>query len=164
MKNIFILFLVISSITSGQNSLDKLLKKFNKNNVPCISVATLASLKNNVIVLDARETKEYEVSHLKNAICVGYDNFDVNKTIAYLPNDKSTKIVVYCSLGIRSEIIANKLIKKGFTNVYNLYGGIFEWKNNNFQVVDTLGNNTEKVHAFNKNWSKWLKKGNKIYD
>jgi rhodanese-related sulfurtransferase len=164
MKNIFILFLVISSTTSGQNSLDKLLKKFNKNNVPYISVATLASLKNNVIVLDARETKEYEVSHLNNAICVGYDNFDVNKTTTYLPNDKSTKIVVYCSLGIRSEIIANKLIKKGFTNVYNLYGGIFEWKNNNFQVVDTLGNNTEKVHTFNKNWSKWLKKGNKIYD
>lgn len=164
MKDVFILFLVISSSTFAQNNLDELLNEFNKNNVPCISAATLASLKNNVIVLDARETKEYKVSHLKNAICVGYDNFDLKKTIAYLPNDKSTKIVLYCSLGIRSEIIANKLIKKGFTNVYNLYGGIFEWKNNNFQVVDTLGNNTEKVHTFNKNWSKWLKKGNKIYD
>lgn len=164
MKNIFILFLVISSSTFGQNSLNKLLNELNRNNVPYISVATLASLINNVIVLDAREIKEYKVSHLKNAICVGYDNFDVNKTTTYLPNDKSAKIVVYCSLGIRSEIIANKLIKKGFTNVYNLYGGIFEWKNNNFQVVDTLGNNTEKVHTFNKNWSRWLKKGNKVYD
>jgi rSAM/selenodomain-associated transferase 1 len=48
-------------------------------------------------------------------------------------------------------------------NVFNLYGGIFEWKNNNLPVLDTLENNTEKVHAFNKDWSKWLKKGRKVY-
>jgi len=33
---------------------------------------------------------------------------------------------VYCSLGIRSEVIAKKLKKAGYTNVFNLYGGIFE--------------------------------------
>jgi hypothetical protein len=27
-----------------------------------------------------------------------------------------------------------------------------------------LGNKTEKVHTFSKNWSKWLKKGEKIYE
>ena len=130
--------------------------------MPYISVDTLDST--NVILLDAREIKEYKVSHIKNAICVGYDNFDVNQTLEKLPKDKNAKIVVYCSLGIRSEIVADKLIKEGYTNVYNLYGGIFEWKNNNHQVIDTLGNNTEKVHTFNKDWSKWLKKGKKIYE
>ena len=54
-------------------------------------------------------------------------------------------------------------MQEGYTNVYNLYGGIFEWKNANFKVVDTLGNNTEKVHTFNKTWSKWLQKGKKVY-
>jgi hypothetical protein len=44
-----------------------------------------------------------------------------------------------------------------------LYGGIFEWKNNNFKVLDTLGNETEKVHTFSKSWSKWLTKGEKVY-
>jgi len=161
MKKIIILFLVVSSSTFGQNKLDKLLNKFNKNKVPYISVDTLVVAK--AILLDARETTEYNVSHLKNAICVGYDYFDLQKTIEKLPKDKSTKIVVYCSLGIRSEIVAHKLIKKGYTNVYNLYGGILEWKNNNFQVIDTLGNETEKVHTFNKDWSKWLKKGKTVY-
>lgn len=161
MKKLLILFLVVCSTTFGQKKLDKLLNKFNKNNVPYISVDSLATT--NAILLDARETKEYKVSHLKNAICVGYDNFDINKTLKNLPEDKNTKIVVYCSLGIRSEIVAHQLIKKGYTNVFNLYGGIFEWKNNNFEVIDTLGNNTEKVHTFNKDWSKWLKKGKKVY-
>lgn len=162
MKKIFILFLLISSTSFGQKKLDKLLNEYNKNNVPYIYVDSLATT--NAILLDAREIKEYQVSHLKNAICVGYDNFNIQKALSNLPKDKNAKIVVYCSLGIRSEIVANELIKEGFTNVYNLYGGIFEWKNNNFLVVDTLGRLTEKVHTFNKDWSKWLKKGKKVYD
>jgi rhodanese-related sulfurtransferase len=161
MKKTFFLFLLISSVSFGQKKLDKLLNKFNKNNVPYISADSLVTT--NAVLLDARETKEYKVSHLKNAICVGFDYFDVTKTLKQLPKDKNAKIVVYCSLGIRSEIVADKLIKEGYTNVYNLYGGIFEWKNNNYNVIDTLGNETEKIHTFNKDWSKWLKKGEKIY-
>ena len=161
MKKIFFLFLLISTVSFSQKKLDNLLNKFNKNNVPYISVDSLVTT--NAILLDARETKEYKVSHLKNAICVGYDYFDVTKTLEKLPKDKNAKIVVYCSLGIRSEIVAHKLIKEGYTNVFNLYGGIFEWKNNNYNVIDTLGNTTEKVHTFNKDWSKWLFKGEKVY-
>lgn len=164
MKKILILFLVISSTTFGQKKLDKLLQKWNKRNVPYMSVETLALPKTKAILLDAREEKEYKVSHLKDAICVGYDHFKLKETLAKLPEDKNAKIVVYCSLGIRSETIAYKLIKAGYTNVYNLYGGIFEWKNADFKVIDTLGNTTEKVHTFNKSWSKWLKKGEKVYE
>tara|TARA_R110002072_G_scaffold196540_1_gene353931 strand:+ start:189 stop:683 length:495 start_codon:yes stop_codon:yes gene_type:complete len=164
MKKICILFLIVSSTNFGQTKLDKLLDKWNTRNVPYISVETLAMPKTNAILLDAREEKEFNISHLENAICVGYDDFKIKETIAKLPKDKSTKIVVYCSLGIRSETVAHKLIQEGYTNVYNLYGGIFEWKNANFKVVDTLGKSTEKIHAFNKNWSKWLKKGEKVYE
>lgn len=161
MKKILILFLIISSATFGQKKLDKLLQSYNKNNVPYMYVDSLA--KTEAILLDAREEKEYKTSHLKDAICVGFDNFDVQKTVNKLSEDKNAKIVVYCSLGIRSEIVAHQLIKEGYTNVYNLYGGIFEWKNADFQVIDTLGKSTENVHTFNKEWSKWLKKGKKVY-
>ncbi|AOW17414.1 rhodanese [Polaribacter vadi] len=163
MKKILILFLVVSSTTFGQKKLDKLLDKWNTRNVPYISVETLAMPKTDAILLDAREENEFNISHLENAICVGYDNFKIKETIAKLPKDKNAKIVVYCSLGIRSETVAHKLIKEGYTNVYNLYGGIFEWKNADFKVIDTLGKSTEKVHTFNKSWSKWLKKGEKVY-
>lgn len=163
MKKLFLLFILASTVSFSQKKLDKLLHKWNKRNVPYMSVETLALPNTKAILLDAREEKEFKVSHLKNAICVGYDKFKLKETLSKLPKDKSAKIVVYCSLGIRSETIAHKLIKAGYTNVFNLYGGIFEWKNADFQVVDTLGNTTEKVHTFSKDWSKWLKKGKKIY-
>jgi 3-mercaptopyruvate sulfurtransferase SseA len=71
---------------------------------------------------------------------------------------------VYCSLGIRSETVASKLKKAGFTNVYNLYGGIFEWKHNDFPIYNSNEKETDSIHAFSKDWSKWAKKGIKIYD
>ena len=78
--------------------------------------------------------------------------------------DKNATIIVYCSVGIRSEDIAEKLQKAGYKNVFNLFGGIFEWKNKQNVVVDTNNNPTEKVHTFSKEWSKWLKKGIKVYE
>lgn len=163
MKNIWYLFLVISINLFGQKELDQLLHKWNKKNIPYMSVETLALPKTKAILLDARDKEEYKISHLETAIRVGYKDFLLKKTIAKLPKDKTKKIVVYCSLGIRSETIAHKLVKEGYTNVYNLYGGIFEWKNANFNVVDSVGRQTEKVHTYSKHWGKWLKKGKKVY-
>jgi 3-mercaptopyruvate sulfurtransferase SseA len=77
--------------------------------------------------------------------------------------DLSTPIVVYCSLGVRSENISEKLNAAGFTDVRNLYGGIFEWKNKHNPVFDSEEIETEKVHTYSKNWSKWLTNGEKIY-
>lgn len=163
MKNIWYLFLVISINLFGQKELDQLLHKWNKKNIPYMSVETLALPKTKAILLDTRDKEEYKISHLETAIRVGYKDFLLKKTIAKLPKDKTKKIVVYCSLGIRSETIAHKLVKEGYTNVYNLYGGIFEWKNANFNVVDSVGRQTEKVHTYSKHWGKWLKKGKKVY-
>lgn len=163
MKNIWYLFLVISVNLFGQKELDQLLHKWNKKNIPYMSVETLALPKTKAILLDARDKEEYKISHLETAIRVGYTDFLLKETLAKLPKDKTKKIVVYCSLGIRSETIAHKLVKEGYTNVYNLYGGIFEWKNANFNVVDSVGKQTEKIHTYSKHWGKWLKKGKKVY-
>jgi hypothetical protein len=70
---------------------------------------------------------------------------------------------VYCSLGIRSETIANQLKKAGYTNIKNLYGGIFEWRNKGFKVYNSEDKKTDSIHAFSKAWSKWLTKGTKVY-
>ena len=70
---------------------------------------------------------------------------------------------MYCSLGVRSEDIAEKLKEAGYTNVLNLYGGIFEWKNNNNKVFDAYEKETEDVHTCTQEWSKWLIKGTKVY-
>ncbi|WP_456438553.1 rhodanese-like domain-containing protein [Psychroserpens sp.] len=155
-------FAFISFSLQGQESLDDLLKHINKNDVPYISVQELAMPKTKTLILDAREQDEFEVSHLKDAIYVGYDNFDLDTIEAQIPN-KDQEIVVYCSLGIRSEVIANKLKKAGYANVRNLYGGIFEWKNKDFDVYKSKEKKTDSVHVYSKEWSKWLKKGKKAY-
>ncbi|MCA6407991.1 MAG: rhodanese-like domain-containing protein, partial [Cytophagales bacterium] len=76
---------------------------------------------------------------------------------------KNEKIIVYCSVGYRSERVGEKLQKLGYQNVYNIYGGIFEWKNEGMPVVNRQNQPTDSVHTYNKNWSKWLLKGVKVY-
>jgi len=147
---------------TAQESITELLNQHNKKNIPYISVQELAMPKTKAIILDAREKKEYDVSHIKNALYVGYDHFSLNSVLHKI-SDKNEKIVVYCSIGIRSEKIAYNLKMAGYTHVLNLFGGIFEWKNNDFPVYNSEGKETENIHAYSENWSKWLKKGHKIY-
>lgn len=142
--------------------MDRVIRTFNNESIPYIQISE-AIEKDSVFFLDTREIVEYNVSHLKNAVWVGYDEFDPQIVRDSIPNT-NTPIVVYCSIGIRSEDIGEKLRKLGFTNIQNLYGGIFKWKNMGNPVFDSIGNETEKVHAYNKLWGKLLTKGEKIYD
>ena len=154
--------LIATSFCFSQNTIPKILEKMNKKTVPYITVAELKE-KQNYILLDSRENKEFEISHILNAVNVGYDKFDSKKTTSLL-TDKNELIVVYCSIGIRSETIGEKLMKLGYKNVFNLYGGIFEWKNNDGKTVNSKNIETDSIHTFNKQWSIYLKKGVKIYE
>ena len=159
---LFCIFATLSFVGFSQETLSELLTIHNTKAIPYITAQELAMPKTKAIILDARELEEYNVSHIKKAIFVGYNSFQIDLIKNKLSNKNET-IVVYCSLGIRSESIANKLKKAGYNNVFNLYGGIFEWKNNNFKVYNSEGKETDNIHAFSKEWSKWLLKGNKVY-
>ncbi|NRA92210.1 MAG: rhodanese-like domain-containing protein [Psychroserpens sp.] len=162
MKYMFTYILLsFSFLGFSQNKLSKLLEKHNTESVPYIYISEVQTT-DNAVFLDAREPEEFKISHVKNAICVGFDEFVLDKVIDQIP-DKNQEIIVYCSLGIRSEIVAQKLIDSGYTNVKNLYGGIFEWKNNDLTVYNDQDIETDSVHAFSKQWGKWLKKGVKVY-
>ncbi|MEM9885424.1 MAG: rhodanese-like domain-containing protein [Bacteroidota bacterium] len=137
---------------------DKMLQHLLSHTVKEISVSEAANA-SDIIFLDARAAKEFEVSHIKNAQYIGYDDFEMSRVVD-VPKD--AKIVVYCSVGYRSEKIAERLMEAGFEDVSNLYGGIFEWKNQDQKVVNEVGT-TEKVHAFDRIWGFWLKEGEKVY-
>ncbi len=148
-----------AQVESG--SFNLLLKSMLKSSIPTISVSELSKEnQTNIIFLDAREKKEFEVSHLKNAKWIGYDDFKLSRMKDI---DKSKEIVIYCSIGVRSEKIGEKLKEAGYTDVKNLYGSIFEWVNQGNPVYDNTGNVTNKVHAYNKKWGVWLKEGEKVY-
>ena len=162
-RTVLLLTLFFPLGLSAQHDLKQLLDKENNNSIPYVRPGELAHFENKPVLLDAREKREYNVSHIEGAKYVGYEYFNLKKTLKQLPNINDT-IVVYCSLGVRSEDIAEQLKAKGYKNVFNLYGGIFEWKNESYEVIDSKGNVTEKVHAFDQHWGKWLKKGEKVYD
>ena len=128
-----------------------------------VPVVTCNELKQmpNAVLFDAREKKEYAVSHLPKARWVGYDDFALSR-VADVP--KTASIVIYCSVGYRSEKVGEKLKAAGFTNVRNLYGSLFEWVNQGNPVVDSTGKSTRRVHAYSRTWGIWLKKGEKIYE
>lgn len=125
-----------------------------------ISVSDASLEDSATLFLDARSLEEFDVSHIKAAKWVGYDDFDLNRMDS-IPKD--TAIIIYCSVGYRSEKIGEKLEKAGYTNVQNLYGSIFEWMNQGQPVYDNDGNETQQVHAYNREWGKWLLKGEKVY-
>jgi rhodanese-related sulfurtransferase len=165
MKRILLISLLILLGVSlyGQETLDEVLKEYNHKKVPYIADIELQNLqqKKNIVILDSRDLIEFKISHIEGAILVGYDNFKLSS----LPEsvNKNSPIVVYCTLGVRSEVIANQLIENGYTDVKNLYGGICEWKNKNYVVIDSIQRMTENIHVYSKKWGKWLKKGNPIF-
>jgi rhodanese-related sulfurtransferase len=149
----------------AQESLDEILRRYNQHSASYISVTELRRLQFNekVTLFDGREKIEFDVSHIPDADHVGYNNFSIDEVLKEY-TDKDTPIVVYCTIGIRSEDICIKLIDAGYSNVKNLYGGICEWKNNQYPVIDSTKLETENVHTFSKHWSKWLTQGVKIYE
>ena len=162
MKQVF-LFLITSCIvfsSCAQKTFDEKMESLYKNTVPLINSAELSE-KKDVILLDVRSPKEFEVSHIEGAIMIDYDNFkksDVSKI------DKDQEVIVYCSVGYRSERLGERLQKMGFENVKNLYGGIFDWKNQGNNIVNENNLETDSVHTYNKAWSQWLYKGIKVYE
>ena len=141
---------------------DKKLKSLLRFDVPIISVKSLSAELKNVVLLDAREPQEYNIAHIAGAKNIGYDNYNL-KILESVP--KNSKIVVYCSIGYRSEKIASKIMKLGYKDVSNLYGSIFEWVNQGYPVYDTNEKLTNQIHTYNKSWSKWVENNacNKVW-
>ncbi len=111
-----------------------------------------------VLILDTRSLEEYSVSHIQGAQWVGYDEFNIDKIDDYA---RDTTVVLYCSVGYRSDIVGKKLQEAGFQHVYNLWGGIFAWINKGLPVYheDEI---TDKIHPYSKSWGFWLTKGEKV--
>ena len=108
----------------------------------------------NLLLFDVRESEEYAVSHLQGARPAPSKD-EALKALQGVPSDQ--RIVLYCSVGYRSSELAQFLMKKGFTEVYNLEGSIFAWANEGRPVY--RGNERVKVvHPYDRIWGRLLKK------
>lgn len=140
-----------------------LLKTMYKNSVPTVSGAELARLRAQrpaLTLLDTRSAVEYQVSHLPGARFLDYDAFSP-AAVRDLPREQP--VVVYCSVGVRSERIGEQLKALGFRDVRNLYGGLFQWSNEARPLVDAHGP-TQRVHPYSALWGAWLTRAEKAYN
>ena len=100
------------------------------------------------LVLDVRGVDEYEISHLNGASRA----LSVEEALPALQNMSVDRdVVLYCSVGYRSSLLAEQLIDQGFENVYNLEGGLFTWANEGRSI-----RGSGKVHPFNARWGTLL--------
>lgn len=59
---------------------------------------------------------------------------EIEPNLSQLPADKSVKIVLYCSSGRMSQIAAEELVSRGYTNVWNLKGGMAGWQQTGLEL------------------------------
>src|SRR6266705_4314119 len=91
------------------------------------------NLTNGFMLLDVRESDEWEQGHLDQAVFLPRGFLEV-KADKLLP-DKDQPIVVYCAGGTRSAFAAKTLQDLGYSNVSSMLGGFTEWKNNGMPFV-----------------------------
>ena len=85
------------------------------------------------VIIDVRSENEFLQGHIENAVLIPNNSPDLEKALSKLGKNKT--YLLYCLFGGRSSSMFKKMRKLGFKKVYDLDGGIIEWKNEGFEVI-----------------------------
>lgn len=86
----------------------------------------------NAFVLDVREPDEYKSGHVLNAKLIPLGK--LKERLGELEKYRNQPIVVVCRSGSRSASACAILAKQGYTQAYNLTGGVMAWKSSNLPL------------------------------
>ncbi|MBQ2106472.1 MAG: rhodanese-like domain-containing protein [Lachnospiraceae bacterium] len=122
---VFVIFVLAGCSNNNTNNTENLESK--KNSYTQISMEEAVKMmeeESDYIILDVRRPDEFAEKHIPNAINVPNETIGKDE-IPELPN-KEQLILVYCRSGNRSKQASEKLVKLGYTNIYE-FGGINDW-------------------------------------
>jgi rhodanese-related sulfurtransferase len=85
-----------------------------------------------LVVLDIRTAEEFATGHLENAVNIDYYAADFENQLSQL--DLEVPYIMYCNSGNRSSNALALMDSLGFTEVYELDGGIQAWYGANLPV------------------------------
>ncbi len=152
------LLLYILLASAQESSFETMVDGLISGHVPVLSVKELQT-KPNIILLDSRTKAEYDVSRIEHAVWVGEKDWDLKFLKRINPEHT---VVVYCSVGYRSEKLVKKLVRLNFKKAFNLYGGIFDWVNQGNPIESAHGK-TDSIHGYDENFARWVEKGVVIF-
>lgn len=98
-----------------------------------VAEATLKLNREDAVVIDVRETHEWDRGHIPNArhIALG----QIGKRMHEIEKFKNRPVIVVCASGNRSSSACGALKRAGFEQVFNLAGGIGAWSEANLPVT-----------------------------
>ena len=79
----------------------------------------------NAVIVDVREDSEWNAQHIPGAIHIPLGQ--LNDRLSELKSYKDSPVITQCRSGARSAKALDLLKSSGFTNVYNMDGGIIAW-------------------------------------
>jgi len=82
----------------------------------------------NPCVIDVRSAGDFEFGHISGAINLNHNELQFISELKRQCSNTDDPIFVYCNLGKTSKLAAQKIVENGFTNVYNLKGGVMAWR------------------------------------
>ncbi len=96
-----------------------------------ISVNELKRNQDKFFILDVRTEFEYDEDHLDNALLIPYT--ELEERHQEMGVEKDTKIAIICRSGNRSLIACRILHDLGYTEVYNVEGGMLAYRNSSLK-------------------------------
>ncbi len=140
MKRIFfLLFALVFALAACQSkSVDVVGEKVNVSNGTYTNVDAdeLKTILNNKDFVFVNVHIPFEGNIADTDLSIPFDQLTEPSYISQLPADKNAKIVLYCRSGRMSAIAAEELVKLGYTNIWNLKGGMLDWERAGFEIQD----------------------------
>lgn len=129
-------------------------RKENTSGLENVSVQEAKEMieKDDVFILDVRTPDEFNSSHIKGATLIPVSNaFGSNLSSdsllkARIDEVPKKKILVYCRTGHRSDTAGIMLVNAGYSQVYNMAGGITAWIDAGYPVVSSEDTEAEGSH------------------
>jgi rhodanese-related sulfurtransferase len=118
--SIFVIVVVLSGCSDNQGG------QAEKNSYQNVSIDQFVEMNANRDFILINTHIPYEGEIPGTDFLIPFNEIDRHK--AKLPNDKNTRIVVYCKAGPMGNIAAERLIEMGYTNVVNFNGGMNAWE------------------------------------
>ena len=95
--------------------------------------ATQLMNKDEALVLDVRESKEFSEGHITGAVNIPYAKID--DRISEINKFKEKPVIIVCKMGQHSGAVGKTLKAKGFTDIHRLKGGISGWQADSLPLV-----------------------------